>query len=36
VINYILRRLLTAVGLLIIVTMITFGIFFLIPQGGRE
>jgi len=34
VINYILRRLLTAVVLLIIVTMITFGIFFLIPKAA--
>ena len=33
-INYILRRLLTAVALLIIVTMITFGIFFLIPKAA--
>jgi ABC-type dipeptide/oligopeptide/nickel transport systems, permease components len=32
VINYILRRLLTSVVLLIVVTMITFGIFFLIPK----
>jgi peptide/nickel transport system permease protein len=33
-INYILRRLLTSVLLLIVVTMITFGIFFLIPKAA--
>jgi peptide/nickel transport system permease protein len=34
VINYILRRLLTSILLLIVVTMITFGIFFLIPKAA--
>src|SRR5207248_5658853 len=34
VINYILRRLLTAVLLLVVVTMITFAIFFLIPKAA--
>ena len=33
-INYILRRLLTAVLLLVVVTMITFAIFFLIPKAA--
>jgi peptide/nickel transport system permease protein len=32
VINYILRRLVTAVGLLVIISMITFGVFFLVPK----
>jgi peptide/nickel transport system permease protein len=34
VVNYILRRLLTAVVLLLVITMITFGVFFLIPKAA--
>ena len=33
-VNYILRRLLTAVVLLLVITMITFGVFFLIPKAA--
>jgi peptide/nickel transport system permease protein len=34
VINYLLRRLLTSVILLLVVTMVTFGIFFMIPKAA--
>jgi len=34
VINYILRRLVTSAVLLLIVSMVTFGIFFLIPKAA--
>ncbi|HEX6500195.1 MAG TPA: ABC transporter permease [Micromonosporaceae bacterium] len=33
-INYILRRLVTSVVLLIVVTMVTFGVFFLVPKAA--
>jgi peptide/nickel transport system permease protein len=34
VVNYLLRRLLTSVVLLLVVTMVTFGVFFLVPKAA--
>ena len=36
-VSYIIRRLIAAVGLVIVISMITFAIFYLIPRlGGRH